>query len=130
MTRAACREARDIVEWAWARRLPDCDYLFHVEGKPVGPMRSELRRTCKQLGIACGRGVGIIFHDTRHSAVTNLVAAGTGEAAAMTITGHAGPNVFKRYNVRREAVQAEALVRVQAYLATQRDSKKVERLPK
>jgi len=25
---------------------------------------------------------GIVFHDTRHSAVTNLVASGTGEAAA------------------------------------------------
>jgi hypothetical protein len=52
--------------------------------------------------------------------VTNLVASGTGEAAAMSITGHADPNVFKRYNVRRDAVQAEAAERRNAYLATQR----------
>ena len=62
----------------------------------------------------------MVFHDTRHSAVTNLVASGTGEVAAMSITGHADPSVFKRYNVRRDAVQAEARHGSNAYLATQR----------
>jgi len=38
-------------------------------------MRSELQRTCKALGIPYGRGKVIVFHDTLHSAVTNLVAA-------------------------------------------------------
>ena len=45
--------------------------------------------------------------------VQNLVASGTGEAAAMSIAGHADPSVFKRYNVRRDAVQAEAAERRQ-----------------
>jgi len=61
-------EARAIVEWAWANRLPECDFLFHVDGQPFGPMRSELKRTCKLLGIPYGRATGIVFHDTRHSA--------------------------------------------------------------
>jgi len=61
-----------------------------------------------------------VFHDTRHSAVTNLVASGTGEAAAMSITGHADRTVFNRYNIRRDAVQADAAERRAAYLATQR----------
>jgi integrase len=113
-------EEREIVERAWANRLPDCDFLFHVDGKPLGPMRSELKRTCTPLGIPYGRTTGVVFHDTRHSAVTNLVAAGTGEAVAMSITGHADPSVFKRYNVRRAAVQAEALARKNDYLAAQR----------
>ena len=52
--------------------------------------------------------------------MTNLVAAGTGEAAAMSITGHADADVFRRYNVRRAAVQADALSRMTAYLETQR----------
>jgi hypothetical protein len=38
----------------------------------------------------------------------------------MSITGHADPSVFKRYNVRRDAVQAEAAERRNAYLAAQR----------
>jgi integrase len=113
-------EEREIVERAWANRLPDCDFLFHVDGKPLGPMRYELQRTCAALGIPYGRGTGIVFHDTRHSAVTNLVDSGSGEAAAMSITGHADPSVFKRYHVRRDAAQAEAAVRRAAYLTAQR----------
>jgi integrase len=62
----------------------------------------------------------VVWHDTRHSAFTNLVASGTGEAAAMSITGHADPSVFKRYNVRRDAVQADAASLRDAYLARQR----------
>jgi integrase len=83
-------------------------------------MRSELQRTCALLKIPYGRTRGIVFHDTRHSAVTNLVASGTGEAIAMSITGHADPSVFKRYNVRRDPVQAEAAERRDAYLRRQR----------
>ena len=107
---------------AWASRLPDCEYLFHVGGKPLGPMLSELRRTCTALGIPYGRGKGIVFHDTRHSAVTNLVAASVPEVVAMTISGHADANVFRRYNVRRDEVQADALAKQTAYLAQQRDA--------
>jgi integrase len=113
-------EALEIVQRAWATRLPDSDFLFHIDGQPLGPMRSELERTCTLLDIPYGRSRGVVFHDTRHSAVTNLVASGTGEAAAMSITGHADPSVFKRYNVRRDAVQADALARQHAYLAAQR----------
>ena len=52
--------------------------------------------------------------------MTNLVDSGSGEAAAMSITGHADPSVFKRYHVRRDAAQAEAAARRAAYLAAQR----------
>jgi integrase len=113
-------EPRAIVERAWASRLPDCDFLFHVGGKPLGSMLSELRRTCAALGIPYGRGKGIVFHDTRHSAVTNLVGAGVPEVVAMTVTGHADRSVFQRYNVRRDDVQADALERQEIYLTQQR----------
>jgi integrase len=109
-----------IVQHAWAARRPDCDFLFHIDGKPLGPMHSELQRTCRALGIPYGRTTGIVFHDTRHSAVTNLVDSGTGEAAAMSITGHSDPSIFKRYHVRRDAAQAEAASWRTAYLAAQR----------
>ena len=29
-------EALDIVQRAWAARRPDCDFLFHIDGQPVG----------------------------------------------------------------------------------------------
>jgi hypothetical protein len=105
---------------AWANRLPDCEYLFHVKGKALGQMLSELKRTCALLGIPYGRSKGVVWHDTRHSSVTNLVAAGVPEVVAMTVSGHADANVFKRYNVRRDEVQAEAVARMTAYLEGQR----------
>ena len=52
-------------------------------------MLSERRRTCQLLSIPYGRGKGIVFYDTRHSTVTNLVGAGVPEIVAMTVTGHA-----------------------------------------
>ena len=83
-------------------------------------MCSELHRTCKALGIPYGRGKGIIFHDTRHSAVTNRVGSGVPETIVMTITGHADRNVFTRYNCRRDDVQAEALAQQESHLARKR----------
>jgi len=49
-------------------------------------------------------------------------AASVPEVVAMTISGHADANVFKRYNVRRDEVQADALAKQTAYLAQQRDT--------
>jgi integrase len=115
-------EERAIVQRAWANRRPDCDFLFHVDGKPLGPMRYELQRTCALLGIPYGRHTegGVVFHDTRHSAVTNLGASGTDEAAARSITGHEDAGIYQRYGVRRDDVQADATARRDEYLARQR----------
>ena len=53
-------EALAIVQCAWTNRLPDCDFLFHVHGKPLGPMFSELRRTCRRFQPACHTGEDIV----------------------------------------------------------------------
>jgi integrase len=113
-------EELGIVQRAWENRRPDCDFLFHVDGKPLGPCAQSWNGLARSPASPTAATKGIVFHDTRHSAVTNLVASGTGEAAAMSITGHADPAVFKRYNVRRDAVQAEAVERRAANLAAQR----------
>ncbi|MCW5891424.1 MAG: tyrosine-type recombinase/integrase [bacterium] len=113
-------EALEIVQRAWARRRPDVDELFHVDGAPLGPMTSELKRTCEAVAVAYGRTNGITFHSTRHAAVTNLLAAGIDAAAAMSITGHVDPSTFRRYHERRDSVQTAAQEKMAAYLAQQR----------
>jgi integrase len=52
-------ETQEIVRRAWEHRRADCEHLFHVNGKPLGPMVSELRRTCALLGIPYGRNKGL-----------------------------------------------------------------------
>ena len=69
-----------------------------MNGKALGPMRSELERTCRALGI--------VFHDTRHSAITSLTEAGAPEAVGMTITRHKDPSVELLNSARTEAVAA------------------------
>jgi hypothetical protein len=52
--------------------------------------------------------------------VTNFVAASVPETVAMTISDHADANVFRRYNVRRDDVQADALAQQENYLSRKR----------
>jgi hypothetical protein len=113
-------EAQELVQWAWDNRLPDCDLLFHVNGKPVGSLRSELKRTCKHLGIPYGRKHGKVFHDTRHTAKTNLTEAGIPDEVAMTITGHKDVKTFRSYHVRRKSSQQRYLRQYGERLAQER----------
>ena len=121
--------AREIVEVAWAARRLDCRYLFHEDGAPLGTLRSEWNRACKAAGFPVGRKAGgYVFHNTRHSAVSNLNGAGVPDSVAMTISGHRTPSVFKRYAIRQESVQRAALEKVAAYLETLPGAPSVRRL--
>lgn len=115
-------EPLEIIQRVWARRLPDLADLFHRDRASISgdEVRRAFKRACEANDIPYGRGNGVIFHDTRHSAVTNLVAAGTGEAVAMSITGHVTQSVFTRYNITRDEVQEAAFTRQGDHLADQR----------
>jgi hypothetical protein len=56
------------------------------------------------------------FVDTRHSAVSNLHAAGVPDSVAMSITNHRTTSVFLRYGIRHEQAQRAALESVESYL--------------
>ena len=57
-----------------------------------------------------------MFHNTRHSAIANMSAAGVPDTVATTISGHRTLSVFKRYNIVSPETQRAALRHAQTYV--------------
>jgi integrase len=75
-------------------------------------MREIWTRVCREVGLS-----GVVFHDLRHTATTNLRRAGVDALTAMKITGHKTMAVFKRYNTIDEPDLSAAQARVDAYIS-------------
>jgi len=119
----------EIVKQAYANRRAHCPFLFHSvkcghwtrrhhPGDPcMGRLQSEWERACEAAGVPCGRKTGgYVFHNTRHSAVTNMTGAGVPDSVATTITAHRSLAIFKRYGIRQESVQRAAMEKVETYV--------------
>jgi integrase len=83
-------ELAEILQRAKDRRKPDCFFVFHHKGKPIGDFRKAWQNSCASadLGyiekIGEGRRAkkiyhGLLIHDLRRSSVRNMVAAGIPE---------------------------------------------------
>jgi hypothetical protein len=62
---------------------------------------------------------GYVFHHTRNSAVTNLVASGKLETDTMKVTGHNTAHVFRHYDIGNVDALREKLARRREYVASQ-----------
>lgn len=60
----------------------------------------------------------MVFHDTRHTATTNLQRARVDALTAMMMTGHKTMSVFKRYNTIDEDDLATAQRQLDTYMDT------------
>jgi integrase len=80
--------AQTIVQELWKGRRPGCG-LFHLDGRPMGDLRSEWRR-----------------------ASTNFAAVGVPDGVARSITGHRTASMHMRYNITQESAQRAALAAV------------------
>lgn len=113
-------ELFEVVERARAKRRPDCPFVFHDDGQPVGNFRKAWRTACKAAGLN-----EILVHDLRRTAVRNMVRAGVPDRVAMALSGHKTRSVFDRYSIVSESDLVAASERLQAHLSTQAFERKV-----
>jgi integrase len=126
-----------LIEALYAHRRLHCRYVFH--GPRCAPGRSPSRQfgcigdfkkawatACRKAGFPIGRAAGgYVFHNTRHTAVTNLVNGGTPTHEAMAVSGHRTRSVFDRYSLTLKEQTRAALRRQTAYTQQQDRTRKV-----
>ena len=109
-----------LIEKRWQARLVGgpsgphvCEWVFHRDGEPVRDFRSAWWKAVQAIGKP-----GLVFHDLRRAALTNLVQSGVGEQVAMRISGHRTPTVFRRYRIVSTDDVLAALNRTESRLTT------------
>jgi integrase len=109
-------ELQQLIEKRHELRRPDCPFVFHRDGVPIGDIRKAWATACRSAGFE-----GRLFHDLRRSAVRNFVRAGVSERVAMAMSGHQTRSVFDRYNIVSEDDLADAAERTAAYVERERN---------
>lgn len=136
-------ELKDVIERRRAARQIEingtiqlAEHIFHRDGEPT----TAFRRSWKTAAVKAGLGVwvclkcetqgaekecptcerervyrGVIFHDTRRSAVRNMVQAGVAPQIAMRISGHKTDSMFRRYSIIVEDDLRKALALTEKY---------------
>jgi integrase len=94
------------------------NHVFQFHGKPVGDIRTGLKKACDKAKIKYGRFVkgGFIFHDLRHTFNTNMRKAGVQESVIMDVTGHSTREMFDRYNTIDEDDTRKAVDQMTTFL--------------
>lgn len=113
-----------------ARGDLSCPYIFDRDGEPIGDFKRAWASASRRAGLPVGRkNGGYVFHNTRHTAVTNLVNAGVPAHEAMGVSGHRTRAVFDRYSIKLHEQTRGALRKTTEYVQQLGTQPKIVPLP-
>jgi len=97
------------------KNWPDCPWVFHWNGKPIGSHMKGWSKACKSAGLD-----GLLFHDLRRSAVRNMERADIPRNIAMAISGHKTEAVYRRYDIVAPGDLEVAAAKLERYFPSQK----------
>lgn len=92
--------------------------VFLYNGRPIlNRFETAIKSACAKAGIKWGREEdgGFIFHDLRHTFITDMRRAGVDRNVTMAITGHAIKDMNQRYDVVEGWEKTRAIKGLEAY---------------
>ena len=99
----------------------------------MGHFTTALKTACEEAGVTWGREVkdGFVFHDIRHTFVTDMRKAGVSKSVRMSITGHAPKDMDDRYNRVDDNDKLKAVSQLEADReSVSQESQKIKKLDK
>ena len=114
-------EVKDVFHRRWKNRTFEHNYVFDFYGRPLKSIRNSLERACAEVGIPYGRRAkdGFVFHDLRHTFVTNCRRAGIDAITTMRMVGHSSRAMYDRYNTVTAEDAKEAFEKLNASIHRQ-----------
>ncbi len=121
------RDRRDV-------EYPDCSWVFQHRGRRIQSFRKHWNNACVKAGLGAwteqtsrrtGQEIrsyrGLIYHDLRRTAVTNMIELGIPDKTAMEISGHRTLEMLWRYKITRRTGLHAAMQKLADYLAQDTD---------
>lgn len=106
------------------------NHVILYRGRPIlkpAYILGSIESACKKAGIPYGRNIpgGFVFHDLRHTFVTNARKAGISQSVIMKITGHSTAEMFLRYNAIDDADLENAKILLTQFMSTSKTAEKI-----
>lgn len=99
------------------RRRSSSPYIFSRSGGMLPKFYEIIQKACAACGIVWGRDTegGLVLHDARHTATTQLLQAGLDLATIQAITGHSDKTMVLYYSHATLASRERAAAALEAY---------------
>ena len=104
---------KEVIERRLAERVPNCDYLFHKDGKPLG------YRWIQHAYVKAQKKAGVVQRSThvlRHGMATLARKLTRSLDATMAMTGHKDMKMADHYSEIGQEVQKETTLKIEAHL--------------